>query len=123
VVARSLSLEVAKLDLKLCHTHRRDDPIAYWGQAIVAVSGPAAEQKFAAYPLEVQARLWKSYWKTDRANADYWLGLIHGVSLAQAEAMARHLVGEHWPAIVRVAEALAEEGELSGVALDRLWRE
>jgi hypothetical protein len=39
--------------------------------------------------------------------------------LAQAEAMARHLVKEHWPAIERAAAALAEEGELSGVSLDR----
>jgi hypothetical protein len=68
----------------------------------------------------VRARLWKSYWKTDRANAEHWLGLIRGVSFAQAEAMARHLVGEHWPAIVRVAEALADCGELSGAELERL---
>jgi hypothetical protein len=74
----------------------------------------------------VQARLWKSYWKTDRANAEHWLSLICGANaptLAQCERMAAHFVEEHWPAIVRVAKVLAAEGELSGVALDRLWRE
>jgi hypothetical protein len=139
VVARALSIEVTSLALKVCRTRRRDDPISYWGQAIVAVSGAAAEQRFACYPPEVRDRLWKIYWKTDRANAEHWLELIRGAAparrrvgatprtcaptLQQCEAMARHLVEEHWPAIVRVARALAAEGELSGVLLDRLWRD
>jgi hypothetical protein len=125
VVARSLSLEVLMLELKFCRVGRRDDPLACWSQAIVAVAGPAAEQRHARYPEDVRARLWRVYWKTDRANAEHWLGLIRGVNaptLAQCENMARYFVDEHWDAIVRVARALLDEGELSGVALDRLWR-
>jgi hypothetical protein len=34
--ARSLSIEVTGLTLKVCHVGRRDDPIARWSQAIVA---------------------------------------------------------------------------------------
>ena len=71
-----------------------------------------------------------SAWKTDRANAAYWLRQVDDsgaapfkATLEQAQNMAAHLVDQHWDAIVRVAEALAAEGELSGTALDRLWRE
>jgi hypothetical protein len=123
VVARALSLEVVRVELKFCRVGRcRDDPIARWSQAIVAVAGPAAEQRHAAYPWDVQSRLWRAYWRADRRNAEHWLGLISGVTLAQCKAMARYYVGEHWHAIVRVAEALAAEGELSGARLEALVR-
>jgi hypothetical protein len=101
-----------------CCVGRRNDPIARWSQAIVACAGPAAEQRYAGYPQDVVSHLWRGFWKTDRANAEYWLGLIRGVTLQQAEAMARHLVDTNWSAIVR-----AEAGEIGGVTLDRLWRE
>jgi hypothetical protein len=123
VIARALSIEVTGLALKVCHTHRRrDDAISYWSQAIVAVSGPAAEQRHAGYPADVRARLWqRAYWKGDRANAEHWLRLAAGrATLVQTEAMARHLVGEQWPAIVRVAQALVEEGELDGARIEAL---
>jgi hypothetical protein len=43
--------------------------------------------------------------------------------MQQAANMAAHLVDRDWGAVTRIAQALAQEGELSGVALDRLWRE
>jgi hypothetical protein len=115
-----LSIEVTGLTMKACCTQRRDDPISYWGQGIVACAGPPAEQKFAGYPQDVQDRLWVVFWKTDGANVEYWLNRINGVTLAQAEAMARYLVDEHWDAIVRVAESLAAEGELGGARIEAL---
>ena len=88
------------------------------------MSGPAAEERHARYPKDVRSRLWRVYWKTDRANAEHWLGKsgARAPTLAQCENMARYLVDQHWAAIGRVAAALAAERELSGVALDRLWR-
>jgi hypothetical protein len=128
VVALSFGIAVTGLDLYHCRTRRRDDPISYWMQAVTALSGPASEQKYVGYPRGAVMRLKGSNWAADYANAAHWLSCaaratqITGVSLEQAERMAAHLVGEHWNAIGRVAAALAESGELSGVALDRLWR-
>jgi hypothetical protein len=66
--------------------------------------------------------MWGSAWKTDRRNACDWLRRMDSaVTLKQTEAMARHLVAEHWDAIVRVAEALAAEGELSGARIEALF--
>jgi hypothetical protein len=121
VVARSLSIEVTGVALKYCQTRRREDPISCWSQAIVACAGPESEQRHARYPLDVRSRLWRGYWAGDRRNALHWLGLIRGVTMTQCEAMARFYVDTSWPAITRVAHALAEEGELSGIAL--VWRE
>jgi hypothetical protein len=123
VVALSFGIAVTGLDLYHCRTRRRDDPISHWMQAVTALSGPAAEQKYVRYPHGAVMRLKGSNWKADYRNAAHWLNQIMGVSLEQAERMAAQLVGQHWDAITRVAAALASEGELSGVALDRLWRE
>jgi hypothetical protein len=109
--------------LGLCRTRRGEEPNGWWATAVTALAGPHAEQKFARYPFGTLAMMWGSAWQQDRRNAQHWLGLIRVVTLAQAEAMARHLVDRDWSAILRVAEALASEGELSGAALDRLWRE
>jgi hypothetical protein len=65
----------------------------------------------------------RSAWATDRRCAEHWLRHLPGVTLANTEAMAGHLVAKHWPRIVCVARALAEAGEFSGVSLERLWRE
>jgi hypothetical protein len=35
--------------------------------------------------------------------------------------MATYLVAEHWPAITRVAEALLDRGELSGLRIEALF--
>jgi hypothetical protein len=59
----------------------------------------------------------ESAWAVDRINAK--AHVCHSLrvrTLAYVELLAARLVDEHWPAIVRVAEALAAEGELSGVS-------
>jgi hypothetical protein len=123
VVGRVLSVEVTGVTLVACSTRRRDDPISYWSQAVVAMSGSAAEQRFANYPPDRVAMMWGSAWNTDRRNAYYWLRQMDSaVTLKQTEAMARYLVDEHWEAITRVAEALAAEGELSGGRIEALVR-
>jgi hypothetical protein len=121
-IAMSFGIKVTRVDLVCCHTLRRDDPMGGWMQAVVALSGPASEQRYVGYPHGAVMRLKGSNWKDDYRNALCWLELISGVSLEQAERMAKHLVGQHWDAIGRVAQALAEEGELSGVELERHWR-
>jgi hypothetical protein len=55
--------------------------------------------KFAGCPHDVLGAMWQSAWNTDRGNAARWLCGVKGVTLMQAEAMARHLVGEHCDAI------------------------
>jgi hypothetical protein len=127
VVARSLSAEVTRLDLKFCHTRRRDDPITCWSQAVVACGDPIAELRFAGYPPERVALLERSAWAPDRRNAAYWLRQLDDsgaapfkATLEQAQNMAAHLVDQHWDAIIRVAQALAAEGELSGARIEAL---
>jgi hypothetical protein len=90
---------------------------------VTALAGPAAERKFVGYPVGAAMMLKGSAWASDYRNASDWLGRIRGVSLEQAERMARHLVDRDWDAITSVAEALADAGELDRVTLDRLWRE
>jgi hypothetical protein len=129
-VARALGLEVTRVTLEphwqraerlgLCRTRHGDDPNSYWAAAVTGLAGPHAEQKFARYPFGTLAMMWGSAWQQDRRNAAHWLGLIRGGTIAQAEAMARHLVDRDWSAIVRDARALAEEGEISGTELERL---
>jgi hypothetical protein len=112
VVARVLSIEVVKLTMECCSTRRRNDPISCWSQSIIALSGPAAEQRYAGYSKDVEAAMWRSAWKTDRGNAQHWLLQLSGpvVTMRQCEAMAKHLVEEHWPAIVRSPEASCRNG-------------
>jgi hypothetical protein len=87
----------------------------------VLPGGPFAEQKFAGYPKDVESTMLGSAWKTDRANAYAWLRRMDStVTMKQVEAMAAHLVAEHWAAIVRIAEALAAEGELGGARIEAL---
>jgi hypothetical protein len=73
---------------------------------VTAFAGPHAETRYAGYPPDTAMMMWQSAWNTDRANAAVWLCGLKGVTLMQAEAMARHLVEEHWPTIVRIAAAL-----------------
>jgi hypothetical protein len=82
-----------------------------------------AERRFADYPSGVAVGMWSGAWKTDKLNAQHWLALSGGVAtLEQSERMAEHLVWQHWSAIVRVAQALADAGELIGAELERCWR-
>jgi hypothetical protein len=123
VAALALGHEVTALSLAFCRTrYRRKDEMACWNEAVISMAGAAAEQRLMDYPEDVLAMMRRSAWATDRRCAEHWLRLIPGVNLANTEAMAAHLVAKHWPRIVRVAGALAEAGELSGVSLERLWR-
>jgi hypothetical protein len=135
VVARALGVEVTRVILEpafpaptgqlgVCRTLLRDEPANLWAQAVMALAGAIAEQRYANYPSGMLTMMGRSAWATDRANAERYLRQLDGaVSMQQAANMARHLVGEHWAAIASVAAALASDGEISGIALDRLWRE
>jgi hypothetical protein len=69
---------------------------AYWSEAITALAGPAAEQRYGGYPQGAAARLRCSAWKTDYRNAYDWLRQMDStVTLKECEAMARHLTDEH----------------------------
>ena len=82
------------------------------------MSGPLAEMRFAGYSGDTLAMMWRYAWAIDRRNAQHWLGLLGGsVTPKQAEKMARQLVEERWPMIVRVAE-----GELNGARIEALFR-
>jgi hypothetical protein len=91
------------------------------------MAGPASEQKFANYPPDTLAMRRGSVWAADYRRAYDWLRRHPGgMTLAQAEATARHLVGVNWLSIIRIAQALSVLGELDGAALVRVvlgdWR-
>jgi len=58
-------------------------------------------------------------WDGDARNAAHHLGAIDG-DVAAAHREAVRLVRQHWSAIERVADALAERGELTGDEVDAL---
>jgi hypothetical protein len=66
-----------------------------WAQAVVALAGPAAEQKFAGYPPATLAIMRGSAWATDYRNAEHWLSRIRSVSPSRADgnAFAQHMWG------------------------------
>jgi hypothetical protein len=69
----------------------------------------------------VRAMMWSSAWKADRAKAENHLrrsSMAH--TLGDAALEASGLVLRRWPAIVRVAEVLLDQGELSGVRIEAL---
>jgi hypothetical protein len=120
-VATAFGIRVTRLTIKLCCVHHIDGRAGSWAQAVTALSGPFAEQRFARYPEDVRAELWRSYWRTDRANAlEHLRRSRRWRTLADVETLATTLVAEHWPAIVCVAEDLAAEGELSGASIEAL---
>jgi hypothetical protein len=122
-IALALSFKVVRVDLEYCRVRRRDDPIGHWSQSIVACAGPVSEQRYARYPPNVIGALRRSTCAPDYCNAERWLLQLDGsVTLKQCENMAASLGAEHWSAITRVARALAEAGEFSGIDLGRLWR-
>jgi hypothetical protein len=82
-----------------------------------------AERRFANYSSIVTVQMWSDAWQTEKLNAQHWLRLSGGVAtLEQSERMAAHLTWTHWAAVVRIAEALLAQGELSGVGIDALLR-
>jgi hypothetical protein len=88
--------------------------------AVMALGGPAAEQRYACYPIDIVAAQRNSVWAPDYQRAYDWLRVRPGMTLAQAEAKAWHLVGVNWLYIGRVAQALAVMGELDGADLPRV---
>jgi hypothetical protein len=66
-----------------------------WAQAVVALAGPAAEQKFFGCAHDTRDDD-PGLGLGDRLRtAEHWLSQIRGVSFAQVERMATHLVSEH----------------------------
>jgi len=70
VVARVLGqpVKLASLDSVLTR-HRRGDSKAHRQQAIVALAGPAAEDRLCRHTREERAQLWATVWRIDLANA------------------------------------------------------
>jgi hypothetical protein len=120
VVAMALGTGIRKLESRFCHYCPRNDPMAWWAYAVTALGGPAAEQRFACYPIDVVAMKGNSVWAADYQRACDWLRQRPGVTLAQAEARARHLVNANWLYVGRIAQALAVMGELDGADLPRV---
>jgi hypothetical protein len=124
VVALALGHQVTHLSLDHCRTrYRVGDEMASWNEAVIAISGPMAELRFIGYPEDVQDLLWRSAWTLDRRRAGDWLRQLSGVSFGNTEVCASHLVNYHWEAVVRIAEILIARGELSGLEVERLWRD
>jgi hypothetical protein len=109
------------LRLGLCHSNRDDDAMGRFEAAVVALSGPIAEQAFAGYPRDVRAMMWTSSWKADRAKAEAHLrGSSMPRTLGDAALEAVRLVMRHRPAMSRVAKILVDQGELSGARIEAL---
>jgi hypothetical protein len=89
-----------------------------WKLAVVALAGPAAEDRFQRYPPAEHPALWNSAWDGDARNAARYLGIDGDVVAAHREAA--RLVRRHWSVIERVADALGERGRLSGAVVGAL---
>jgi hypothetical protein len=122
VLARQLGHQVSAVALNRVGTlYCTTNPNSQWTEAVVALAGPAAEQRLRGYTFNQRNELWLTSWATDMANAERHLRQSdHAVSLRQAENVAVCLVEQHWATITRVADALAAAGQLSGTDLDRL---
>jgi hypothetical protein len=69
----------------------------------------------------LETTIWSSAWAVGRAKAK--AHLCHSLrvrTLADVERLAARMVEHQWPAIVRVAEALLADGELSGARIEAL---
>lgn len=93
-MARALSVEVTGITLVVCRTRRRDDPISCWSQAIVAMAGPAAEQRYVRYPAGALPWLKRTVWATDRRNAEHWWGQT---AVAALPIIALEMIGLVFP--------------------------
>jgi hypothetical protein len=120
-IATVFGIEVTRVIFEVCYVRPPGGSAGCWGQAVTALSGPFAEMKFASCTPDREAALWSSAWKTDRFNALEHLRRSGRVrTLADVELLAARMVDQYWPAIVRVARALAEDGELSGARIEAL---
>jgi hypothetical protein len=116
---------IRKLESRVCHFYPRNDPMAWWAYAVMALGGPAV-LRVLYYPFGIVAMKRNSVWAADYQRACDWLRRRPGVTLAQAEARARRLVNVNWLYVTRVAQALSVMGELDGADLVRVvlgdWR-
>jgi hypothetical protein len=128
VIARGLGVGVTRIAMDSIRTRQRcNDPMASYTQAIICMSGPAAECRFMAYMPDEIEHNWTTVWRNDRSDAErhpqdidvalHQTGVHHR---GQVEELARKWVEEHWATITRVAEALAAQGGLEPSELDRL---
>jgi hypothetical protein len=120
LVGLALDIGITKLEARGCRYCPCSDPRTWWRYAVMALGGPAAEQRYACYPIDIVAAQRDSTWAADYQRAYDWLRVRPGVTLAQAEAKARHLVNANWLYVGRIAQALAVMGELDGADLPRV---
>ena len=85
---------------------KRGCPQAQRNDALIALAGPLAEDRYCGYSLVQQAQLWGSVWRTDLDNALYRLRAAD--SLGVAVKKTQQLVRENWRAIERLAQALQQ---------------
>jgi hypothetical protein len=121
VIARALGVKVECATLREVTTlHRRGDAESFRERAVVALAGPAAEERYGGYSDAQMAGLWRNEWRGDFDNVLRYLDAAGGDLFAPHKCAAERLVRKHWAAIERVAAALIERGELSGAEIDRL---
>jgi hypothetical protein len=113
------TLASVRLDLRESGRARRASARGQRIGALIALGGPCAEQRLCGYAQERRAELWETCWKFDFRNALRHLDAING-SFGDALSEAEDLVRRHWDAIERVADALAERGELTGAEVEAL---
>jgi hypothetical protein len=119
VIAHVLNVPVKRVTLKAVTSPlKRVTARRRWKRAVIAFAGPVAEDRFQRYPPAEHPALWSSAWDGDARNAARYLGADGDIVAAHREAV--RLVREHWDAIERVADALAERGRLSGAEVDAL---
>jgi hypothetical protein len=111
VIAMAFGIEVRRLSLEVCRVRPPRGSAGCWGQAVTALSGPYAEMMFSSYSTGRVAELWSSAWKTDRSNAlEHLLRLLPGPYACRCRALGRTHGRPVLAAIIRVAEALLDQG-------------
>jgi hypothetical protein len=90
-------------------------PRARRNEAIIALSGPAAEDLHRRHTAPEREQMWRTAWAADWANA---LRQLAGGDPEAALRRAQRLVCESWGPIERLARALRERGELAGAEVD-----
>jgi hypothetical protein len=85
-------------------------------RTVVALSGPAAEQRLMQYPAARRKKLWRAAatWARRLANSRR-----HGGDASLAWKHARALINANWRAVERVADHLHDHGKISEAAIDR----
>jgi hypothetical protein len=119
VIARVISHGVLRVSLKDgTHTrYRHGDHLMHLYEAMIALAGPLAEQRYRPTTPAERRALWRSKWHNDLEKARRHVEVCGG----DAKWIARQ-VRKNWQAIERVATALQRGRELSGAELDVLMR-